>query len=212
MLLDQITALKRKRYELLRLLYVKTNADPSQYVEDTELQQEVAITRQQFVPIIMELASNGFVEMTHQSAAITFPGIHEVERIESDHDRGTDYFPAINVMYVEQVSHSSIQQGTYHSTQSTHLDINDTQRLAEFVQRLGDTVSKLNLNSDDEKQTKAEIATVQAQASSARPSRTIIRESLISLRRILEGAAGGAAGAQANDWLRELLQLAQHFK
>ena len=144
-LLDQITALKRKRYELLRLLYERTNADPSQYLDDTELQRELEITRQQFVPIIMELASNGFVEMTQQSAAITFPGIHEVERIESNPDRGTDYFPAINVMYVEQVSNSAIQQGTYHSNQSTHLDINDTQRLTEFVKRLGDTISKLNL-------------------------------------------------------------------
>lgn len=207
MLRDQITASKRKRYEILKLLYEKSNADPSQYIEDEELQKELGTTPAEFLPMIMELDSNGFVKMTQQATAISFPGIHEVERVESNPNRGTAYFPAMNVMYVGQISNSPIQQGTYQSSQSVQLSGGDVQPLMEFIRRLEEVIGELNLNSDDKMQAQAEIATVKAQTSAARPSRAIIRESISSLRRILEGAAGGAAGARANDWLGELINI-----
>ena len=83
--------------------------------------------------------------------------------------------------------------------------------MTEFIQKLGDAVAKLNLGSEDEKQAKAEIATVQAQASSTRPNRVIMRESLVSLRRILEGAAGGATATLAIKLLQELLKVLPAF-
>ena len=39
---------------------------------------------------------------------------------------------------------------------------------------------------------RAELATIESQASSPQPKQTILRESLLSIRRILESAAGGA--------------------
>ena len=152
MLKNEITALKRKRYELLKTLYVKTNADPSQYLNDTELQNELGLTRQEFLPVVMELNSKGFVALTQQAIAITFPGIHEVKRVESDPDHGTDYFPAINLLYVEQASYSQIQQATNESTQSMQLTATDLQSLPEFVQKLEDAFAQLKFGSEDEKQ------------------------------------------------------------
>jgi hypothetical protein len=204
MLKDEITRLKRKRYELLKSLYVKTKADPSHYIEDSELRKELSLNREEFLPVVMELNSKGFVNLLQQAIAITFPGIHEVERVESDPNHGTDYFPAINLMYVEQAWNSQIQQGTSESTQSMQFTTTDLQSLTEFIKKLGDAVAKLNLGSDDEKQAKAEIATVEAQASSTRPNRVILRESLTSLRRILEGAAGEIAATLLQELLRVL--------
>lgn len=74
--------------------------------------------------------------------------------------------------------HSQIHQGTNESTQSMQFTTTDLQCLTEFINNLWDAVAKLNLGPDDTKQAKAEIATVEAQASSARPNRVILRESL----------------------------------
>jgi hypothetical protein len=207
MLKDEITKLKRKRYELLKSLYVKTKADPSHYIQDAELQTELGLNREEFLPVVMELNHKGFVDLLQQAIAITFPGIHEVERVESNPEHGTDYFPAINLMYVEQAWHSQIQQGTSESTQSMQFTTTDLQSLTEFITKLGDAIAKLNLGPDDENQAKAEIATVEAQASSTRPNRVILRESLGSLRRILEGAAGEVAATL----LQELPKVLSRF-
>jgi hypothetical protein len=108
-------------------------------------QNELGLTRQEFLPVVMELNSKGFVALTQQAIAITFPGIREVERVESDPDHGTDYFPAINLLYVEQASYSQIQQATNESTQSMQLTTTDLQSLTEFVQKLEDAFAELKL-------------------------------------------------------------------
>jgi hypothetical protein len=202
----KVAALKRKRYELLKALYDKTNADPSQWIEDTELQNDLGLSRQEYTPMILELKSKRLVKVSHEAAAIDFPGIAEVERIETDPDQDSDYFPARNVMYVEHISQSQIQQGSYQSAQSMQLTNADLQPVSEFIEKLGNALNSLGLDPEEEKQAKADIATVRAQASSTRPNRVIIKESLLSLRRMLEAAAAGAAAVPAGDLLRKLLQ------
>jgi hypothetical protein len=63
----------------------------------------------------------------------------------------------------------------------------------KFVIELLQHYNKLNLTEDSEKELGAEIETVKAQAGSPQPKMGIIRESLSSIRKILEGAGGGVA-------------------
>ena len=66
--------------------------------------------------------------------------------------------------------------------------------IASFVSDLSDQLGDLDVGTTELDELRSEIETLKAQVKSPRPKRTIIRESLESLRRILEGAAGGAAG------------------
>ncbi len=56
---------------------------------------------------------------------------------------------------------------------------------------------------------RAELATLKAQSESPKPKRSIIRESLSSLRAVLEGAAGEVLASnlpQANSLIHELMR------
>ena len=87
-----------------------------------------------------------------------------------------------------------IQQG---SPQAIQISINATIDLAavrSFVQTLRQTIDDLALDPDSRREAEAELRTVESQIASPRPKSSIIREGLKSLRQILEGAAGSAAG------------------
>lgn len=145
----------------------------------------------------------GLVNLTSMSTAISARGIREVEEIESDPNHSTSYFPSINIMNVGQVSHSQLQQGNYQSNQTGTFTTNELQALLRFLDRLNQSLADLTLPPDDKDQAEAEITTIRAQASSKRPNSVIIKESLGSLRRVLESAAGGYLG---KDLLPELLR------
>jgi len=86
-----------------------------------------------------------------------------------------------------------IQQGTEQSMQiSAKLEI-DLERVAEFVGELRDTFAALDLQEGTSDEAKAEMTTIEAQLGSPKPKASIVRQSLSSIRAILEGAGGGAA-------------------
>lgn len=70
----------------------------------------------------------------------------------------------------------------------------DTKALADFVERLRVAIPTLMLDSSREAELRAEVATLDAQSASPKPKKSIIKESLTSIRTILEGAAGSAVG------------------
>lgn len=88
------------------------------------------------------------------------------------------------------VTKPQIQQGGDHAIQvSAELDLEE---LRGFLDKLRSELHGLDLAPSDESEINAELTTLNAQASSPKPKRSIIRESLISIRRILEAAGGGA--------------------
>jgi hypothetical protein len=76
-----------------------------------------------------------------------------------------------------------------------------------FLGDLRQSIDRLGLDGEAREEVAAEIRTVEAQLESPRPKSTIVRESLGSVRRILEGAAGGAGGQLALTLLPRLLGL-----
>ena len=66
----------------------------------------------------------------------------------------------------------------------------DIGQVAKFIEALKSTTEILGLDDKGKKEVTSEIETLQAQIKSPNPKHSIIRESLASIRRILEGAAG----------------------
>src|SRR5207249_2799075 len=175
---------------------------------DEELQRELHVPPEEYTPMILELRSRDLADCTHESATITFAGIREVERLESNPNQGSANFPAVNVMNVYGgISQSQVQQGSNESTQFMRVTQNEVESLLQFILELEKNLPKINLKSELEQQAKADIATVKSQASAPHPNRTIIRESLRSLRTILEGAAATAIAGPAMEYLGQLKNL-----
>ncbi len=94
-----------------------------------------------------------------------------------------------------QISHSQIQQKTKNSSQEITNQTIDIKELLGVLNSVKENLEKLNLNSDESAEAEASISTIEAQTRSSKPSNTIIKESLKSLKSILENIAGNVASA-----------------
>jgi len=99
----------------------------------------------------------------------------------------------INFFY-GPVQNPQIQQGVSKSIQvSTSLSL-DLSSIEAFIQKLKEELRTLKLGSPDKDEVEAEVATIEAQIKSSKPKNNVLKKSLSSIRRILEGAGGGVAG------------------
>ena len=91
------------------------------------------------------------------------------------------------------VTNSQIQQGSTASQQTIKVEGESLGSIDQFIKTLRNELPSLNMEKESNRELSSEIATVEAQISSPNPKSNIIRESLSSIRRILEGAGGGVA-------------------
>ena len=97
----------------------------------------------------------------------------------------------VNNFYGE-VTGSQIQQSSVDSSQTQKMQAIDKNNINEFISRLKEEFKRIELGDDLFQEIVAEISTVEAQIVSPRPKKGIIKESLRSIKHILEGASGGA--------------------
>jgi hypothetical protein len=108
--------------------------------------------------------------------------------------------------YIEQMSHSQIQQNTKHSTQTLGVQTLDLKSVSQLVHSLKSLMGKLGLNAEQESELNADIRTVESQLASPKPKAAVIRESLHSIRNVLEGAAGSGLATGIIYEIARLLQ------
>ena len=102
------------------------------------------------------------------------------------------------------VQSPQIQQAAVNATQMSSLYQFDSDMVKKILDEVKNHIKDLNVGSDTEQELEAEIQTVEVQIKSPKPKYGIIKESLMSIRKILEGA-GGSIAAQL------LLQLGSLF-
>jgi hypothetical protein len=100
----------------------------------------------------------------------------------------TQYNTAI---FQGNVGQAQVQQATQHSTQS--IKSVDVDKLARLVESFKNDIAKINVSQEIQNELLSEIGTLEAQAKSPRPKHIIVKESLSTIRRILEGAGGAIA-------------------
>ncbi len=91
------------------------------------------------------------------------------------------------------ITSSQIQQQTSDSSQCLITDKLDIEPIVRFLAEIKEKLSELPLSIDMEQEINAEVNTIDAQVSSPKPKAAILRESLSSIRRILEGTVGAIA-------------------
>lgn len=92
------------------------------------------------------------------------------------------------------VHSAQISQGSSDVSQIAGNISFDKGAASQLIQQLRNAVQDLNFEKQKKEELTSELATVEAQVASPRPKYGIIEESLSSIRNILEGAGGGAAG------------------
>jgi uncharacterized LabA/DUF88 family protein len=205
--MDNLQKIQKLRFKVLEYLYKKTEADIHQDVDYTDMINDLLENRRDFNEEDIKrayqyLVGEGLAETkTYSSVGITHYGIKEYEAAISHPEEPTQYFPPVNVIYVENMHQSQIQQGTFQSSQSLRLSVENKSDIEDYINLLKKHLEELTLPREDESEINAEIATIEAQIRSSRPKSGIIKESLLSIKNILEGAAGSILAVELSKHL-----------
>lgn len=105
---------------------------------------------------------------------------------------------------INQMINSQIQNESSNSKQILLNEGFDVEKIEEFLSRIKEKMSELEINSEQKSELNAEITTLESQISSPKPKMIIVKESLNTVRNILENIAGSII---ASNLLRYLGQI-----
>jgi len=194
---NNIQEIRRKRFQYLQKLYEITEGSELASVNFQQVGDELGFSHTEADRIDDYLVAEGLIESAGLGGEISIShrGVIEVESALLKPDEPTKYFPPVNIIHVEQMIGSQIQQGTNQSTQALNYSSNDLEVINKFIADLKGQLPELKLDAETQAEVEADVETIKAQVKSPCPKHVIIRESLLSLRRILEGVAGSAIAA-----------------
>lgn len=88
---------------------------------------------------------------------------------------------------------AQVQVDTVGSNQ--HMEAFDIPKLKEVINAVRHSINDFKIEDEEKEELVAELETLDSQSKSPKPKTGIIRESLLSIRRILEAAGGNLAGS-----------------
>jgi hypothetical protein len=196
---------RANRLRVMRAIFDMSGGSEDQEVLGQELTAQVELTPQELGDACHYLAGEGLIEeaMPDMGASpvpywinITHQGIREIEESLQAPTEPTEHFPpVVSVINIQgNVIGSPIQSGSPGAKQDVSLEIS-LGNIRDFLSQLEQTAPTLELPAEASQELAAEIATLRAQVDSPKPKRHIIRESLQSVRAILEGAGGNMTAA-----------------
>mgnify|MGYP000001706433 CR=1 FL=1 len=199
--------LKKKqqlRVAFLNKVYELSSGDTEKFINGGEVATEIGLKNgeeDQARTAANYLEGEGLVRIERVRGGfpghirITHEGLREIEGALGNPDKPTEHFMPINVLNIGQMIGSNIQQGTTNSTQTITINTDALEQIKEFLDELSKSKNELHLKEDEESELSSEVATLNAQSNSPKPKEAILRESLGSIKRILEAATGSAIGA-----------------
>jgi hypothetical protein len=198
--MDALTKKKTDRFRFLNRLYERTDGDYLALEDMWEVGADVGLTSEETERVMDYLNGEGLAmhRAIGGAVAITHAGLREVESALSVPEAPTHYFPAVvNVLQVQSMVGSQIQQGSHGSTQTQSQTItqNELTAIQTLVAALQAELEAIGLGADAKAEAEAELQTLKAQLQSSKPKSTIIRESLKTLRNLVEGVASNAVAA-----------------
>jgi hypothetical protein len=183
---NDIQETKKKRFLFLKRLYEDTGGYRMNTVNQDELIQELGFTAKDFETIADYLFEEGLIEFDMGNGfSIKHNGVVQIEAALTTPDRPTHYFPPVNIINIEKMSNSQIQQGTIQSTQSVTSSGVDLNSVSTFIQSLHEILPSLELESGRLSEIEADTRTVESQLNSPRPKINVIRDCLNSIHEIL---------------------------
>lgn len=169
---------------------IEFNLQPSLHVNATEFLKILNAVRKNILEWSLKLEQDGIV-----GTGMSFSK-EEKERAQS---------VTYNIKnYVQTGNTSQVQIESVASTQHLENKTIDITELKKVLDALNEAINQLKLDSEEQAELTAEMRTLESQASSPKPKDSIIRESLSSVTRILEGAAGDLVASGVLDQIGNL--------
>jgi hypothetical protein len=188
---------RKQRFEYMNELYRVTNGNEMAHVGMAEIGGSLGFTDDECSLTVQYLDGEGLLKYVSLDGwiGITHLGVLEVESALQNPEKPTDHFPpAQNIIHIETMTNSVIQQGVANSSQSVAFGSNDTQLIAQFLGVVAACLPSMRLSDEDKNEALSEIATTRAQLDSPKPKTGIIQSSLSTLVSILEKVSAFGPG------------------
>jgi hypothetical protein len=185
-------AIGRKRFTFLSALYEMVNGIEGHPASMWDVAKRLEIDETELPAITAFLKGAGLIGNNGGVIALTHTGLLEVEQARRSPERGTEHFSPINIINIQNMQGSQIQQGTYASEQRITI-LPSLEEVKEFVRELRASLPNMQLPAEDLGELNAELATLEAQANSTRPRWNAIKESLSIIQQLGIGIGANAA-------------------
>jgi len=205
--MDKLQELKEKRFRFIHRLYEMSGGDEHYIVNEQDIGKELNLPEKEVSKVSQYLIGEGLIKYRALGGfiAITHEGVIEVEHALSEPDQPSYYFPPVNIINIKHMEGSQIQQGTVDSVQHGTFLIENEKQLSEFIELLKSKLHELEISGDDKSEIEADVSTIEAQIKSSRPKAGIVKECLLSIKRILERASGAVFANELLKYLPALL-------
>ncbi len=204
---------KRKRLEYMNSLYRATNGSTYATVDMWELGEELDWENAEIDHTVEYLEAEGLLQYVAMGGmiGITHAGVMEVEQSLSRPEVPTEHFPpSVNIMHVQQMVGSQIQQGTAASSQQLeYVSPESVEGIRDLIRQLReDVLPVVDLDADEQEELEAELDVAERHLKSRRPNAVSVRRSLERVGGLLREATVAAGSAvQLADYVMKLHQL-----
>ena len=163
-----------------------------------EIGKELNFDKEYSTTIFYYLHSEGLVKPMGAgiNLSITHYGVIEVEKALIEPDKPTTHFLPLNQynnINIEVMNGGAIQQATPNSTinyTTSHEVLND---ITAFIKDLKKIIENSNFEEEIKDEMQTDIQTIEVQINSKRPKPNILKETLKSIKTIVEGTLSGVA-------------------
>jgi len=120
---ESIDDMQKKRLEYLNKIYSITNANPYLHASGAQIAGNLGYNENESRAVIDYLQKENLIEVIPftENVSITHNGIKEVEQALKNPKKPTEHFSPINIISVEKMINSQIQQNTNESVQSQEI-------------------------------------------------------------------------------------------
>lgn len=196
----EIEEKRTQRLQFLHELYRMTDGNENAFAYMGTVGEKYGFDKDTTIKITQYLQGEGLLKFQAIGGliGITHRGVLEVEQALTNKNEPTQHFPparTVNIINVNQMTHSQIQQDTSNSNQMYTLNETDIQSVKDIVHELKETYKHSSIPTPQKEDLEAEIKTIEGQLSSSKPKTTIIKESFSSVKNILENISSVYASA-----------------
>lgn len=196
--------IKADRFRFLNHLYEVTGGNQDQILNMYEIGSELGLGRDETDKVEQYLEDEGLIASLELGGGIgiTHNGVVQVEKAISHPESPTQYFPPIiNIIQIGSMVNSQIQQATHSSSQTLTIGTLERTQVENLLSEIKSALKSINIDHQTQKDLNGEIATIEGQLKTSNPKKSIIKESLTSVRTILEQTGAAVLAAKITSLL-----------
>jgi hypothetical protein len=174
-----------------------------------ELGREIGLPEDAIYPTAQYLDGEGLLEIRTMdgNVSITHSGVIEIEEAIENPERRTEHFPPINIININSMENSVIQQGSHGAIQNANLDTGELREIKRIIDELEKDLQKLDFSGDSLEELRLEMETIKLQLLSPKPKSIILSESLKTIKDLLLSVTANVYTPVIIEWIKAVLKV-----